>query len=352
MSLLSDIIGGGAQYLNTEDTIDMIRSYPDKVFDMTDKVAGQSKAAGEFKPYTVTQGGTTTGFSSQGMTQQLNPQMQAVMDQLQSQARQQAGTVGNVTPEQLMQQMSALRQPQQQEQDLALENRLAAQGRLGISSNQYGGGTPEQMILARAREQQASQDAYNAISGARALQAQDVSNIGGMLDVANMGTQQATAALNPALSAMQYGAPAQAMLQSKIYSNLGQQAVAGLPSMMNAETNLKQAQMANLLSALGIGSQAVSGGSNASGGGGGASLLQGIIGSANDYIGAGLGSLFGSVFGATDDQFANYGGGTDIYSDQGSAFGDAAVEADYEDFLERLEGSGVNTPATTTGGGI
>lgn len=253
MSFLTDIISGGAQYLNTDDTIDMIRSYPEKVLGMTGQVADQAKAAGEFKPYTVTQGGATTGFGSEGMTQQLNPQMQAIMDQLQGQASQQSGMIGSVTPDQLMQQMAALRQPQQQEQDLALENRLAAQGRLGISSNQYGGGTPEQMALARAREQQASQDAYNAISGARALQGQDISNIGSMLGVANMGTQQANAALNPALSAMQYGAPAQAMLQSKIYSNLGQQAVAGLPSMMNSETQLKQAQMQNLIQTLGLG---------------------------------------------------------------------------------------------------
>lgn len=282
MSFLSDIISGGAQYLNTGDTIDMIRSYPDKVFDMTGRVADQAKAAGEFKPYTVTQGGTTTGFGSEGMTQQLNPQMQAIMEQLQGQAGQQAGMVGNVTPEQLMQQMSALRQPQQQEQDLALENRLAAQGRLGISSNQYGGGTPEQMALARAREQQASQDAYNAISGARALQGQDISNIGSMLDVANMGTQQANAALNPALSAMQYGAPAQAMLQSKIYSNLGQQAVAGLPSMMNAESTLKQAQMQSLMSALGLGTQASA---NAAGSGSGSSgWLEDIIGKGYEWL--------------------------------------------------------------------
>lgn len=253
MSFITDIISGGAQYLNTADTIDMIRSYPDKVMDMTGQVADQAKAAGEFKPYTVTQGGATTGFGSEGMTQQLNPQMQAIMEQLQGQASQQAGMVGNVTPEQLMQQMSALRQPQQQEQDLALENRLAAQGRLGISSNQYGGGTPEQMALARAREQQTSQDAYSAISGARALQGQDINNIGSMLDVANMGTQQANNALNPSLTAMQYGAPAQAMLQSKIYSNLGQQGLEGLPAMMNSETELKQAQMQNLLQTLGLG---------------------------------------------------------------------------------------------------
>jgi hypothetical protein len=268
----------------------MIRSYPDKVFDMTGKVADQAKAAGEFKPYTVTQGGASTGFGSEGMTQQLNPQMQAIMNQLQGQASQQAGMIGNVTPDQLMQQMSALRQPQQREQDLALENRLAAQGRLGISSNQYGGGTPEQMALARAREQQSSQDAYNAISGARALQGQDISNIGSMLDVANMGTQQANAALNPALTAMQYGSPAQAMLQSKIYSNLGQQAVAGLPSMMNAESSLKQAQMSNLLSALGLGSQASSAAKGSVGG----------LGEALGQFGGGLWDFFGSQF-DTDD---------------------------------------------------
>ena len=56
-----------------------------------------------------------------------------------------------------------------------------------------------------------------------------------------------------------------------------------------------------------------------------------------------LGGAYGGIFGATSSMFDNYGPG---------GFGDAAVDADYEDFLRRLgEGGGVNLPATTVGGG-
>ena len=54
-----------------------------------------------------------------------------------------------------------------------------------------------------------------------------------------------------------------------------------------------------------------------------------LIGQGIDY----LGGAFGDVFGATSSMFNNYGSG---------GFGDAAVDADYEDFLRRLgEGGGI-----------
>jgi hypothetical protein len=259
MSLFSDLLGGAAQYLNTEDTLSTIRNYPTQVMDMTNQVATAAKEAGEFKPYTVTTGAGGASFGQEGMTQQLSPEAQALQQSLYGQAAAQAQNLGSVTPESLMAQMDALRQPQQMRDQLALENRMAAQGRLGLSSNAYGGATPEQLAMAQAQEQQRSADALNAITQARAIQGQDITNIGGMLTAAGVPQSQLTASLNPALAAMQYADPAQAMLQSKIVSNLGQQAVSGIPSMINAEAALKQAQMQSLLSSLGIGATGAAG---------------------------------------------------------------------------------------------
>jgi len=82
--------------------------------------------------------------------------------------------------------------PQMEDQQLALEERLAAQGRLGTVSNRYGG-TPEQYQMNRAQ-----QDAMN-----QAMQEQQQqSNLAGQfLTSAYMPQQQMLAALQPGMTA-------------------------------------------------------------------------------------------------------------------------------------------------------
>lgn len=67
--------------------------------------------------------------------------------------------------------MRAAQRPGEERQALGLEERLAAQGRLGVRTAQYGG-TPEQLAMAQAQEEAKNQAMLGAMGQARAEQAQ------------------------------------------------------------------------------------------------------------------------------------------------------------------------------------
>jgi len=238
-----------AQYEMLESAKRDAAQIPGQIMQGMETVSGMARPYTEFKPFTVTSPtGATSTVGPQGMTSNLSAQQQQLVDSLQQQAATQAGMIGQVTPEQLMSQMQALRAPEQERAQLGLENRLAAQGRLGLQTAAYGG-APEQLAMQKAIQEQQSADALGAISQARQLQGMDIQNLTGMLGAAGIPQQQLTAAMQPSLTGMTM-AQQPAQLQAQAISNLGQQQLAGIPSAMNAEALLRQAQlegMTNLL---------------------------------------------------------------------------------------------------------
>jgi len=117
-----------------------------------------------FKPYTVTSatGGFTTG--PEGGSSTLAPELQQMMSRLQEGAgmfynRGLADTGDRAA--QITAQMEAALAPQRERERLALEERLLGQGRLGVSTAAYGG-TPEQLALSKAIEEQRAVNAVNA----------------------------------------------------------------------------------------------------------------------------------------------------------------------------------------------
>jgi len=81
------------------------------------------------------------------------------------------GMLGGSTTDmadQLFQQQQAMRTPEQQRQQLALENRLRAQGRLGTTTAAYGG-TPEQLVMAKAVQEQQAADAFTSMTQAEQM---------------------------------------------------------------------------------------------------------------------------------------------------------------------------------------
>lgn len=291
---MSDIInrllgGAGTAYL-TQEGIEKARELPSMLGTAATDIAERVGGAAEFRPYTVTTGAGTTQFDPTGMTQQLGAQDQATVDALRQQAAQQASMIGGVTPESLMAQMQALRQPEQERAQLGLENRLAAQGRLGVQTAAYGG-TPEQLAMQKAIQEQQSADALNAISQARQLQGMDIQNLTGMLGAAGIPQQQLTAAMQPALQGLTL-AQRPADLEAQAIANLGQQQLAGIPSAINAEALLRQAQLEGLTNML-MGRQS-STGVNVDG----ALNLDGV----GDFIGDALRGLFGGLFSGSNDQ--------------------------------------------------
>lgn len=231
-----------------------------------------------------------TGGLEVGMT--LSPQEQAMQQQLFGGAGQFFGQaqMPTATREQaIFERMRAAQRPEEERQRLALEERLAAQGRLGVSSAAYGGATPEMLAMATAQEEARNRAMLTAMQQAQAEQAQQ----------AGLGQQFLGASYLPQTQLLAATQPAQRMAelqqQAQLYGTglFGETALSGIESRLLAE----QAR-ANLLG--GIGSNILAGlftpqvtksGDVLDPGG------FGNIGEIIEGVGSGLGGLFGNIFG-------------------------------------------------------
>lgn len=144
--------------------------------------------------------------------------------------------------------MQAAMAPQRERSALELENRLAAQGRLGVATNQYGG-TPEQLAQAKAFAE-ADNNAMLGAMGQAQSEMMNLANIGNMYGgLGNQTSQvynnatQANAA--NALQGQQLGMQAQNMAGNlqNAFANTGINAIgAGQAGLFN---NAQMGQIAN-----------------------------------------------------------------------------------------------------------
>jgi hypothetical protein len=84
-----------------------------------------------------------------------------------SQAMEQMGAE-TPTAQSVYNQIRAMQSPEEERQRTALENRLAAQGRLGVQTSQYGG-TPEQLAMEKAQAEARNQASLQALQTADQL---------------------------------------------------------------------------------------------------------------------------------------------------------------------------------------
>ena len=185
--LLGSILGGAgylSQIQNLQDIGQQAQTGAQQI--------GQTAAeATRFVPFTVT-GTTGAGIATTpegGTTMALSPEEQALQQQLFGGAGQFIGQARQPiaqTEQDIFNRMLQVAAPERQRQQLALEERLAAQGRLGTSSAAYGGATPEQMALANAQQQQLNQLGLQARQQALSEQQQAASLGQGMLGSAYM----------------------------------------------------------------------------------------------------------------------------------------------------------------------
>lgn len=204
MSLAQLISGGGMlasavlPYELSEDAISALKSMGPEIGAQATALGQQAAGAAEFTPFTVTTGtGMTQVTPEGGFTQQLTPEGQQIQEGMFQQA---VGAIPQtqVSAQDLYSQIQQMRQPGYERERLALENRLAAQGRLGTSSMMYGGATPELLAMEESRRQQEAADILSSMTQAGALTGQNIQNIAGMLGVGYTPQTQALATLTPA----------------------------------------------------------------------------------------------------------------------------------------------------------
>jgi len=181
--------------------------------DMLGLAPGEPLPAGRFEATSYMPPGLpqpTTGGLEVGMT--LSPQEQALQQQLLGGA---GGFFGQaVQPTQAREQaiferMRAAQRPEEERQRLALEERLAGQGRLGVSSAAYGGATPEMLAMATAQEEARNRSMLGAMQQAQAEQMQQAGLGQQFLGAGYVPQAQLLAAAQPGIQQQQLAQQAQ-----------------------------------------------------------------------------------------------------------------------------------------------
>lgn len=167
---------GGAGLWDQLDRYDDIGNYVESELDTarTNAVEGT-----KFTPFTVSGvGGRMSTDAAGGVTTQMDAQTQAMSDARGGQANafynRASGDMQQNTQD-VFEAMRAMQMPGEERSMMGLESRAAAQGRLGISGNNYGGATPEMLAMQQAIGENRNQAAIYAMEQGRAQQAQDAS---------------------------------------------------------------------------------------------------------------------------------------------------------------------------------
>jgi len=223
---------------------------------LADKLSGML----EFQPYTVT---SATGGQF-GMTQdpetgqmsynvQTSPEEQAFQQQAMQDAEAyftQARAPIAQREQDVYNRMLTAMSPEQERQRLEMEQRMASQGRLGVSTAQYGG-TPEQLAMAKAQSEAQNQAMLNAMQFAGQEQ-QRQSQLGtGMLAAGYVPQAQLLNAVQPGMTTAErqrqalsqqagaYGETYASGLQALLQSGLGQAELGGSLGSSIAEQGVK-----------------------------------------------------------------------------------------------------------------
>lgn len=239
---ISGLLSGGSQlaaaylpYQASQDASDALANMANRFISESGRLGEIGAEAASFKPFSIT---TPTGTTSVGaggtIDQQLAAQPAAIQQAMMSQAQ---GLAGAPTPtvQSIYDQMQAAQAGETERRRLELENRLAAQGRLGTQTAAYGG-TPEALALEKAVQEQQARNMLTAQTLAPQLQGQNIQNVAGALSAAYAPQTQEFNALQNAIATSKL-AQAGALGESEALYKTG---IAGL----TAEADLVSAQAA------------------------------------------------------------------------------------------------------------
>ena len=308
---LGNAIGGflggtGGQLIGTGLSIDEYN----KITDIAQRSAEEQAALGRqaqqqmaFKPFTVSTGfGGVQATPEGGYATTLDPSLAGQQQQLQALTGGLIGGMGGAAPDvsgiqqqalggvggfltgamapmaqreaDVYERIRATQRPEEQRQQLALEERLAAQGRTGLRTAQFGG-SPEQFALAQAQEEAKARASLGALGQAQAeqmqqaglaqsmfglgsgaaalpasLQQAQLGNIGAALGLQYSPEQQLLSSLDPAINLANIAGTGQR--QGAGY--MSEAGISGLEDILQAET-VRSQNLRDLYSTL-LGAQA------------------------------------------------------------------------------------------------
>lgn len=334
---LSGIAQTGLSYAALDDVMDRLSSVGSGLATGAQRIGEEAAAGTAFRPFTVSTGfGGVTTTPEGGFTTSLSPAQAAQQQQLQALTGGLVGGMGAVAPDvsgitgqalggvtgaltglmapmgqreaDVYERIRAVQRPGEERDRLALEERLASQGRTGLRTAQFGG-APEQLALAQAQEEAKARAALGALeqsqaeqmqqlgiaqglfglgSGAAALpaslQASQLGNIGLAQAAQYLPEQQLLSSLTPAINIANIAGTGQR--QGAGY--LAEAGISGLES--QAQTELARANLLGQIYSSMLGAAGATGAAEA-----GAGSTNDLIGSI--FGGETLGGLFSSIFG-------------------------------------------------------
>jgi hypothetical protein len=211
---------------------------------LADKLSGML----EFQPYTVTSAtGGQFGMVEDPVTGQMTYQLATSPEEqlLQKEQLKRAETLfgravadPSAREQEVLGRMEDLASPERQRQRLALEQRLAAQGRLGTRTGMFGG-TPEALALERGIAEAQNKAALDAMQFTAQEQQRQAQMGSGMLAAGYVPQAQLLNALQPSMTAAErqrqaisqqagtYGQTYASGLEALLQAGLGQANIAG-----------------------------------------------------------------------------------------------------------------------------
>lgn len=242
MGILTDFLApaGAAitDFASLEDAISSARDVGERGYAGSQQLGQQVRDDTRFRPFTVT---TRTGqvdtTPTGGFSTALSPEQAALSGELFSQGRGFLTGLGDIdtTTQNLFNTLQGIRRPEIERQRLGLEERLFGQGRSGVRTNQFGG-TPEQLALEKAIQEQQSADLFTARQQALGERAQQAQLGQGLLTSSYLPENQLLNFLRPAVTLSDIAGTGQRQ-GAQLQAFLGQ---SGLESLLGGETLASQ----------------------------------------------------------------------------------------------------------------
>ena len=193
MGFLSDLLSSGQEYKSAKRRIKRMEDFRGDMLERGTAVGEQGYEQSQFVPFSVTSSlGGVQGTAEGGFDMNLSPEQQAMQDRLFGMSGSFLDELGGDPLERqqaLYDQIRAIQRPEEERQNLALENRLLGQGRLGLMTSQYGG-SPEQFAQALAQEQARNEAFYNAYGQSQADRQQAYGLASGLMGLGYVPQQQ------------------------------------------------------------------------------------------------------------------------------------------------------------------
>lgn len=180
-------LGGGGLLIN--EAYQGLGDAGELGYDRGTEIGQEARDGVTFKGFGVTGPTGSAQVGADGSTAlNLTPEQQAFADSAQAGATGMLNSsIADTTAREadLYERIRAAQRPEEERQALALESRLASQGRTGVRTAAYGG-TPEQLAMAKAIQEAKNSASVASITEARAQQAQEanMANMFGQLQYA------------------------------------------------------------------------------------------------------------------------------------------------------------------------